>query len=50
MSLNEKIIEITQQADDFLSNDDPIGSQDFIKLADKLMNFSNLSSSLEKLE
>ena len=50
MSLKEKIIEITQLADDFLSNDDSIASQDFIKLADKLMNLVDITSNLEKLE
>ena len=50
MTLNEKIIGITQQANDFLSKDNPIGSQDFINLAGRLMNLSELASDLEKLE
>ena len=50
MTLNEKIIGITQQANDFLSKDNPIGSQDFINLAGRLMNLSDLASDLEKLE
>ena len=49
MTLNEKIIGITQQANDFLSKDNPIGSQDFINLAGRLMNLSDLASDLEKL-
>ncbi len=50
MSLNEKIIALTEEAKNFLSKDLPLGSQDFIKLANRLMNFSDLASSLERLE
>ncbi len=50
MNLNEKIIGITEEVNNFLSKDVPLGSQDFIKLANELMNFSDLASSLERLE
>lgn len=43
MSLNERIIAITEEVNDFLSKDSPISSQDFIKLAASLMNFSDLA-------
>jgi hypothetical protein len=50
MSLNERIIALTEEVNDLLTKDSPIGSQDFINLAVRLMNFSDLSSSLENLE
>ncbi len=50
MSLNERIIAITEEVNDLLSKETLIGSQDFINLANCLMNFSDLSSSLENLE
>jgi hypothetical protein len=50
MSLNERIIALTEEVNDLLTKDSPIGSQDFINLAVRLMNFTDLSSSLENLE
>jgi hypothetical protein len=50
MSLNERIIALTEEVNDLLTKDSPIRSQDFINLAVRLMNFSDLSSSLENLE
>ncbi len=50
MSLNERIIALTDEVNELLSKETPIGSQDFINLAIRLMNFSDLSSSLENLE
>jgi hypothetical protein len=50
MSLNERIIALTEEINDLLTKDSPIGSQDFINLAVRLMNFTDLSSSLENLE
>ena len=43
MSLNERIIALTQEVNEFLSKESPIGSEDFIKLAGRLMNFSDLA-------
>ena len=50
MSMNERIIAFTDKVNDLLSKESPIGSQDFIKLAARLMNFSDLTLSLERLE
>jgi hypothetical protein len=50
MSLKERIIALTEEVNNLLSKDNPINSQDFIKLAANLMNFSDLASSLERLE
>ena len=50
MSFNERIIALTEEVNDLLSKESPISSQDFINLAIRLMNFSDLSSSFEKLE
>jgi hypothetical protein len=50
MSLNERIIALTEEVNDLLSKDNPIESHDFITLAARLMNFSDLASSLERLE
>ena len=50
MSLNERIIALTEEINELLSKETPIGSQDFINLAVRLMNFSDLSSSLDNLE
>ena len=50
MSLNERIIVLTEEVNDLLSKESPIDSQDFIKLAGSLMNFSDLASNLERLE
>ena len=50
MSLNERIIALTEQINELLTKDSPIGSQDFIKLSFTLMNFSDLSTNLVKME
>lgn len=50
MSLNEKIIALTEEVNCLMSKENPIVSQDFIKLATCLMNFSDIASSLENLE
>ena len=50
MSLNERIIALTEEVNDLLSKDSPIRSQDFIKLAGSLMNFSDLASNLERID
>ena len=50
MSLNERFIALTDEVNDLLSKENPIGSQDFINLAGRLMNFSDLTLSLERLE
>lgn len=49
MSLNERIIGLTEQVNELISKENPIGSQDFIKLALMVMNFSDLSSKLEEI-
>ncbi len=43
MSLNERIVGLTEEANNLLSKETPIGSQDFINLAVSMMNFSDLS-------
>ena len=43
MTLNERIIALNEEVNELLSNESPIGSQDFIKLAESLMNFSHLA-------
>jgi hypothetical protein len=50
MSLNERIIALTEEVNDVLSKETPIVSLDFINLATRLMNFSDLASNLERLE
>ena len=50
MSLNQRIIALIEEINDFLSKDRAINSQDFIKLSGRLMNFSDLTSNLEILE
>ena len=50
MALNERIILLTEEVNNLLSKDNSITSQDFIKLAVKVMNFSDLTSSLVQLE
>ena len=49
MSLNERIIALTEEVNDLLSKDNPIGSQKFIELAKRMMNYSDLASHLDKL-
>ena len=50
MTLNERIIALTEEVNNLLSKDSPIRSQDFIKLAASLMNFSDLASNLERID
>ena len=50
MSMNERIIALADDVNDLLTKESQIGSQDFIKLASRLMNFSELTLSLERLE
>lgn len=50
MALNERIISLTEEVNNLLSKENSITSQDFIKLALKVMNFSDLTSSLLQLE
>ncbi len=50
MALNERIISLTEEVNNLLSKENSITSQDFIKLALKLMNLSDLTSSLVSLE
>ncbi len=50
MSLKGKIIALSEEVNDALSKENPLGSQYFLKLTTRLMNFANLSSSLERLE
>ena len=50
MQLNERIIALTEEVNDLLSKESPMCSQEFIKLAASLMNFSDLASNLERME
>ena len=50
MSLNERIIVLTEEINDLLSKDNPISSQEFIELAVSVMNYSDLASHLDQLE
>ena len=50
MSLNERIMTLTQQVNDFLSKDTKIDSQKFIELSAKMINYSDLASHLDILE
>ena len=50
MSLNERIIALTEEVNDLLSKESAIESQNFIKLAARLLNFSDLGSNLDNLE
>ncbi len=47
MSLNERIIALTEDVNNLLSKENPIESQDFIDLAINVMNYSDLASHLE---
>jgi hypothetical protein len=47
MSLNERIIGLTEEVNDLLLKDSPIGSQEFIELATSVMNYSDLASHLD---
>ena len=48
MSLNEKIIALAEEVNYLLSKERP--TYDFINLATRLMNFSDLASNLERLD
>ncbi len=50
MSLNQRIIALTEEVNNLISKENSVTSQDFIKLALKVMNFTDLTSSLEQLE
>ena len=50
MSLNERIIVLTEEINDLLSKDNPIESQEFIELAVRVMNYSDLATHLDHLE
>ena len=50
MTLNERIIALTEEVNELLSKDNPIGSQEFIELAVSVMNYSDLTSHLDQLE
>ena len=50
MTLNERIVALTEEVKDFLSQENSIGSLDFMELANKILNFSDLVSNFEKLE
>jgi hypothetical protein len=50
MSINERIIDLTEEVNDLMSKDTPIGSQEFIDLAVNVMNYSELASYLDQLE
>ena len=43
------MIGLTDDVSDVLAKENPLGSSDFIKLAIKLMNFSEIAGSLERL-
>ena len=50
MTLNERIITLTEEVNDLLSKDSAFGSKKFIKLAGSLMNLYQLASNFEILE
>ena len=43
------MIGLTDDVSDVLAKENPLGSSDFIKLAIKVMNFSEIAGSLERL-
>ena len=47
MSLNEKIIAVSEDINQLLSKDIPIDSQNFMKLAVNVMNISDLAKHLK---
>ena len=47
--LNQKIISLTNDVNDLFAKEIPLGSSEFIKLAMKIMNFSDLAGSFERL-
>jgi hypothetical protein len=50
MTLNERIIALTEEVNDLLSKDTPISSEEFIELGVSVMNYSDLASYLDQLE
>ena len=50
MSLNERIIALTEEVNYIMSKENPIGSEQFINLALRVMNFADLTSNLQQLE
>ena len=46
MALNEKIIALTEEVNNLMSKENPIGSEAFINLALRVMNFADLTSNL----
>ena len=49
LTLNQQIITLTNDVNDVLAKENPLGSSDFIKLAIRVMNFSDIAGSLERL-
>jgi hypothetical protein len=43
------MIGLTEDVNDLLAKENPLASSDFIKLAMKVMNFSDIAGSLERL-
>ena len=50
MALNERIIALTEEVNYIMSKENPIGSEQFINLALRVMNFADLTSNLQQLE
>ncbi len=50
MTLNQRIIALTEEVNSLISKDTPIGSTEFIELAISVMNFSDLSDFLNPIE
>ena len=50
MALNERIIALTEEVNNLMSKENPIGSEAFINLALRVMNFADLTSNLQQLE
>jgi hypothetical protein len=46
MALNERIIALTEEVNYIMSKENPIGSEEFINLALRVMNFADLTSNL----
>ena len=50
MTLNQRIIALTEEVNSLISKDTPIVSTEFIKLAMNVMNLSDLTDNLNHLE
>ena len=50
MALNERIIALTEEVNNLMSKENPIGSEQFINLVLRVMNFADLTSNLQYLE